>query len=174
MVLGPNEAEKSTILKMVTGILRPTFGCIVFNGHSWNREDLKEIGALIETPPLYENLTACENLKARTLALCLPACRIDEALEMVRLRMQGKRKRDWEHTGLCPSVAFIFIVRRDNRRQILLFFPVPHSIFIHIASVRGLGVSEQSSSCAVRLFIKVIIAAINEDPACHHTALGIV
>ena len=79
-----------------------------------------------------------------------------------------------EHTHYVSVSHVHFYSEKDNMRQILLFFPVPHSIFIYIASVRGLGVSEQSSSCAVRLFIKVIIAAINEDPACHHTALGIV
>ena len=51
-LLGPNGAGKSTILKMITGILRPTSGEILFDGHAWNRKDLTQIGALIETPPL--------------------------------------------------------------------------------------------------------------------------
>ena len=64
-LLGPNGAGKSTILKMITGILRPTSGKIEFDGHPWSRKDLDNIGALIEAPPLYENLTAYENLKVR-------------------------------------------------------------------------------------------------------------
>ena len=32
-LLGPNEAGKSTTLKMITGILRPTAGSIEFSGH---------------------------------------------------------------------------------------------------------------------------------------------
>ena len=63
-LLGPNGAGKSTILKMLTGILRPTSGSIEFDGHPWKRNDLEHIGALIEMPPLYENLTAYENLKS--------------------------------------------------------------------------------------------------------------
>ena len=91
-LLGPNGAGKSTILKMITGILRPTSGKIEFDGHPWSRKDLDNIGALIETPPLYENLTAYENLKARTLALNLSESRIREVLEIVQLQNTGKKK----------------------------------------------------------------------------------
>lgn len=91
-LLGPNGAGKSTILKMITGILRPTSGKIEFDGHPWSRKDLDNIGALIEAPPLYENLTAYENLKARTLALNLPESRIREVLEIVQLQNTGKKK----------------------------------------------------------------------------------
>ena len=55
---GENGAGKSTTLKMITGILKPTSGSIEFDGHTWQRSDLNHIGALIEMPPLYENLTA--------------------------------------------------------------------------------------------------------------------
>ena len=89
---GLNGAGKSTILKMITGILRPTSGEILFDGHPWSRKDLTHIGALIETPPLYENLSAYENLKAKTLALGLPDSRIREVLEVVQLTNTGRKK----------------------------------------------------------------------------------
>ena len=57
-LLGPNGAGKSTILKMIVGILKPSSGSIEMDGHAWSRADLQDIGALIEMPPLYENLTA--------------------------------------------------------------------------------------------------------------------
>ncbi|MCM1145925.1 MAG: ATP-binding cassette domain-containing protein, partial [Lachnoclostridium sp.] len=91
-LLGANGAGKSTILKMITGIYRPTSGEIEFDNHPWNRNDLHSIGALIETPPLYENLSAYENLKARTLALGLPEERIREVLDIVRLSDTGRKK----------------------------------------------------------------------------------
>lgn len=91
-LLGPNGAGKSSTLKMLTGILKPTSGTIILNGTKWNREALKKIGALIEMPPLYENLTARENLKVRTTLLGLPDKRIEEVLKSVQLMNTGKKR----------------------------------------------------------------------------------
>lgn len=91
-LLGANGAGKSTILKMIAGIYRPTSGKIEFNNHMWRRNDLNNIGVLIETPPIYKNLSAYENLKARTLALGLPQNRIKDVLDIVRLNNTDKKK----------------------------------------------------------------------------------
>lgn len=91
-LLGPNGSGKSTTLKMITGMLRKTSGHILIDGHDWSRKDLENIGALIESPPLYENLTARENLKVRTLMLGLPDSRIDEVLKIVDLTNTGKKR----------------------------------------------------------------------------------
>ena len=56
-LLGPNGAGKSTTLKMLTGMMKPTAGKIYFDGKLWDRKDLSKIGALIENPPIYENLS---------------------------------------------------------------------------------------------------------------------
>lgn len=91
-LLGPNGAGKSTTLKMITGILKPSSGSMTFDGHPWQRNDLNRIGALIETPPIYENLTAFENLKVRTSILGLKDTRIDEVLQIVCLTDTGKKR----------------------------------------------------------------------------------
>lgn len=91
-LLGPNGAGKSTLLKMVCGMLRPTAGDILVAGRPWTRADLAQIGALIETPPLYENLTARENLLVRTAFLGVGEGRIDEALATVELADTGKKR----------------------------------------------------------------------------------
>lgn len=91
-LLGPNGAGKSTTLKMIAGMLRPTQGEIVFDGHPWTREDLYEIGSLIEAAPIYPNLTARENLRVRTTMLGIPEERIDAVLHTVGLEDTGKKR----------------------------------------------------------------------------------
>ncbi|MGG5330678.1 lantibiotic protection ABC transporter ATP-binding protein [Enterococcus sp. AZ163] len=91
-LLGPNGAGKSTALKMITGVVQPTAGEIIYRNRPWQRQDLNEIGALIESPPLYGNLTAHENLLVRTTALGLPKSRIQEVLQLVDLTNTGKKK----------------------------------------------------------------------------------
>lgn len=91
-LLGPNGAGKSTLLKALTGMIRPSSGEIFFDGRPWSRRDLASIGALIESPPLYDNLTARENLKVRTLLYNLPDSRIDEVLGLVALTDTGRKR----------------------------------------------------------------------------------
>lgn len=91
-LLGPNGAGKSTTLKMLTGILNPTSGEIYFDGKPWSRQILSEIGALIEQPPIYDNLSARENLKVRALLLGVDDNRISEVLQTVSLTNTGRKK----------------------------------------------------------------------------------
>lgn len=121
-LLGPNGAGKSTILKMITGILRPTSGSIEFNGHPWRRGDLTQVGALIETPPLYENLTAYENLKVRTTMLGLPDKRIDEVMQIVRLTDTGKKRAGQFSLGMKQRLG-IAIALLNNPQLLILDEP---------------------------------------------------
>lgn len=121
-LLGPNGAGKSTTLKMITGMLRPSSGEILFSGHEWSRRDLSDIGALVEAPPLYENLTARENLKARTLLLGLPEQRIDEVLETVDLKDTGKKRAGQFSMGMKQRLG-IAIALLDHPKLLILDEP---------------------------------------------------
>ena len=64
--LGPNGAGKSTTLRMVLGLIKPSNGEILINGENIlgsKRKYLNSIGALIEKPDFYKNLSAFDNLK---------------------------------------------------------------------------------------------------------------
>lgn len=121
-LLGPNGAGKSTTLKMITGMIHKTSGQIFFEGHKWNRDDLSNIGALIEMPALYENLSARENLKVRTLLLGLPDSRIDEVLEIVSLKDTGKKKSGQFSLGMKQRLG-IAIALLNNPKLLILDEP---------------------------------------------------
>jgi len=119
-LLGPNGAGKSTILKMISGILKPTSGEIIFNGKPWVRDDLRRIGALIEAPPLYGNLTAMENLKVRAELLQLPnrKSRISEVLEKVGLTNTGKKRTVQFSMGMKQRLGIALAIL--NHPQLLI------------------------------------------------------
>lgn len=118
-LLGPNGAGKSTALKMLTGILKPTAGEIFFDGKPWSRESLSETGALIERPPVYENLSARENLKVRSLLLGADERRIDEVLQMVSLTDTGKKKAGRFSLGMKQRLGIAMALLGEPKLLIL-------------------------------------------------------
>lgn len=118
-ILGPNGAGKSTLLKMITGMKEPTSGEIFFEGRPWKRSDLNKIGTLIEGAPIYENLTARENLKVRTLMYGLPDSRIDEVLEMVHLTDTGKKRAGQFSMGMKQRLGIAMALLNHPKLLIL-------------------------------------------------------
>lgn len=121
-LLGPNGAGKSTLLKMITGMMKPTTGEILFDGNQLERKDLAFIGSLIENAPIYENLTAKENLKVRTLMYGLPDSRIDEVLEIACLTNTGKKRAGNFSMGMKQRLG-IAIALLNNPKLLILDEP---------------------------------------------------
>ena len=111
-----------SLLKMIIGMLRPTSGEVLFDGHKWSRKDLGSIGSLIESAPLYENLTARENLKVRTTVLGLPDSRIDEVLSIVELEDTGKKRAGQFSMGMKQRLG-IAIALLNNPNLLILDEP---------------------------------------------------
>jgi ABC-2 type transport system ATP-binding protein len=136
-LLGPNGAGKSTTLKIISGMFHKTSGEILFEGHPWSRNDLKDIGALIESPPLYENLTARENLKVRTLLLGLPDSRINEVLKTVDLTNTGRKRAGQFSMGMKQRLG-IAIALLNHPKLLILDEPTNGLDPIGIQDLRGL------------------------------------
>lgn len=136
-LLGPNGAGKSTLLKMLTGMINPTSGEIIYKEKVWSRNDLLEIGALIEQPPIYENLTARENLKVRTLLYNLPDSRIEEVLEIVKLTNTGNKKAGKFSMGMKQRLG-IAIALLNNPKLLILDEPTNGLDPIGIGELREL------------------------------------
>lgn len=95
--LGPNGAGKSTTLRIILGLVKSNGGKITFLGNPINFNEknyLKDIGALIERPDFYGNLSAYDNLWmiAELSNLLNPSNRINEVLDLVNLLPRSKSK----------------------------------------------------------------------------------
>lgn len=93
--IGRNGAGKTTFLKMICGLSAPSDGEISLFNYSGrdSKEMLPRIGSLIESPGLYPNMTAYENLKLKCICAGInKKGYIEELLDLVGLADVGKKK----------------------------------------------------------------------------------
>ena len=92
-LIGRNGAGKTTLMKIITDLIRKTSGTIFLLSDRPYSKNLERVGAIIEAPVAYVNLTAFQNLKI----LCKQKgikdySVIQEALEFVNLTNTGNKK----------------------------------------------------------------------------------
>ena len=95
--VGKNGAGKTTLIRLICGLQKPTSGEYTLYGISNTATDIqksqRKIGAVVETPSIYLNMTAEENLKEQYIILGLPSFDdIPELLRLVGLEGTGKKK----------------------------------------------------------------------------------
>jgi len=92
--LGRNGSGKTTTIRMIMGLIKPNGGHIKIFGNEISRnraEYLADIGAIIETPGFYGNLSAYENLEITANMFKVEKSRIKEVLETVGLSNIGDK-----------------------------------------------------------------------------------
>ena len=101
-IVGSNGAGKSTTLKMILGLVRPTAGSIRVLGKNMDSKNrlavLRQVGSLIESPSYYGHLTGEENLRIVQTLRGVPEKNIREVLQIVRL--DGQRGKKVAHYSL--------------------------------------------------------------------------
>ncbi len=123
--LGPNGAGKTTTIRMLTGQIDPSGGKAIVAGCNVVRErqQLKErIGVVFEEQNLYERLSARENLEFSCQLYGIARSRIDEVLELVRLRDRSKDKVQGFSNGMKQRLV---IARALLHRPQVLFLDEP-------------------------------------------------
>ncbi|MBP5267218.1 MAG: ABC transporter ATP-binding protein [Ruminococcus sp.] len=96
--VGKNGAGKTTLIRLVCGIQLPTSGELELYGAKLtdNKEmsrSRRRMGAVVETPSIYYDMTAVDNLKQQYRILGLPSFDgIDDILKLVGLEDTGKKK----------------------------------------------------------------------------------
>lgn len=118
-LLGPNGAGKSTLLKTITGMISQSSGEVYLGGNPMTRKDLASIGALIEHAPIYENLTARENVKLRALLYGLDDSRIDEVLQCVGLTDTGRKRAGQFSMGMKQRLGIAMALVNSPKLLIL-------------------------------------------------------
>ena len=120
-VIGPNGAGKTTFISMISGHLRPTEGRILYKdqditGLSVVRRARIGIARKFQTPTVFDNLSAYDNIELAVLGTSCPRAkrraRIFEVLELIRLADLWDRpvqflshgQRQWLEVGLLIAV----------------------------------------------------------------------
>lgn len=120
-VIGPNGAGKTTFISMISGHLRPTEGRIIYKDRdvtdlSVIRRARIGIARKFQTPTVFENLTAYQNIELAVLGTGCPRAkrhrRIFEILDLIRLSEVWDRpaqflshgQRQWLEVGLLIAI----------------------------------------------------------------------
>ena len=111
--LGPNGAGKTTTMRLLTGLTRPSDGTIRVCGVDVNdrRALAPHIGYLPETPPLYEEFSAREQLEyvadLRDIPQAVARDRIGEYLTRFDLTDDADKRIEAYSKGMQQKTAFI-------------------------------------------------------------------
>ena len=95
--VGKNGAGKTTLIRLICGLQTPTDGSYSLYGIDSRQKEIKKsrrrMGAVVESPAIYSDLTAEENLRQQYLILGLPSYDgLEEILKLVGLENTGKKK----------------------------------------------------------------------------------
>lgn len=95
--IGKNGAGKTTLIRLICGLQEPTSGEYTLYGRKNTEKEIvksrRRMGAIVETPSIYLNMTAEDNLKQQYRILGLPSFDgLSDILKLVVLEDAGKKK----------------------------------------------------------------------------------
>ena len=113
--LGRNGAGKTTMLKLLLGLLKPSAGTAIVLGLDSVRDNgaiLRRTGSLIETPIFYEHLSAADNLRLHLAYMGIEDTDVEPTLCRVGLPGTGSQPVSTFSLGddLCGGRRYIFVL----------------------------------------------------------------
>lgn len=100
-LIGKNGAGKTTLIRVICGLQKPSSGSYSIYGIPNTSREIsnarKRIGAIVEHPSIYLDMTAKDNLKEQAKIVGLPSYdNLQEILELVGLRdVENKKARNF-------------------------------------------------------------------------------
>lgn len=120
--IGENGAGKTTMIRVLTSLTRPTTGEITLFGEQGRSlaAQRARIGCIVEGPSLYLDMTAYENLEVQRLQRGIPgkAC-IEKALSTVNLKDTDKKKAKDFSLGMRQRLALAIALLGDPEFLVL-------------------------------------------------------
>ena len=122
--IGRNGAGKTTLIRLICGLQEPTDGSFELYGAQNGAKEIykarRRIGALVETPAIYRDMTAKENLKQQYRVLGLPSFdKIEELLTLVGLSDSDKKKAGRFSLGMRQRLGIAQAIMEDPEILIL-------------------------------------------------------
>ena len=125
-LIGRNGAGKTTVLRLISRLAKPTEGDIfLFGQNSHDTGYLQNcVGILIENPGVYPNMSAKDNVKLKCLAMGISRkSYIEELLEDVGLSPNEKKKVKHFSVGMKQRLG-IALALAGNPRLVILDEPI--------------------------------------------------
>jgi len=119
-ILGPNGSGKSTTLGIILNVVNKTGGDFSwFNGELTVHDALKRVGAIIERPNFYPNMSAYENLRLVCKIKGIDTNKINEKLKQVNLFERRNSKFKTFSLGMKQRLAIASALLNDPEFLIL-------------------------------------------------------
>jgi len=127
-LIGKNGAGKTTLIRIICGLQEPTNGSYTIYGKKNNSSDIvntrKRMGAIIETPSIYKEMSARDNLIEQYKLVGMPSFDgIEELLKLVGLAKTGKKKAKNFSLGMKQRLG-IAICLANNPDFLILDEPI--------------------------------------------------
>jgi ABC-2 type transport system ATP-binding protein len=92
--IGPNGSGKTTTLRLILGLDRPTAGGVTVGGKRYRdlTAPLREVGALVDAKAVHPSRTAYHHLLGLAQSNAIPSSRVDEVLGLVGLEDAAGRR----------------------------------------------------------------------------------
>lgn len=139
-LIGHNGSGKTTALRTIAGLMRPSSGSVTVDGHSMHEEPeavhaRAAVATVLDTPMLYDDLSVCQHLELVAIAHGAAGSDLDDRIAAALTLFGLERRSDMLPTQLSRGLR--------QRVQLACAFVRPHRLLLLDEPVVGLDPGSQ-------------------------------